>query len=114
MSDIFLCLFFRDIKCVSIAQSELKGYAYALGTAYVNGYVPVDTKDIASDLVDDLRQAFGELLDENEWMSEETIVLAQEKLDLIEQLVAWDDSILDNDGIDAFYDGVRKRGHSAI
>ncbi len=96
----------RWVKCVSIAQSESRGLAYALGVAYVDGYVPDNVKPDAEALVDDLRVAFSELLVENDWMSDETKVEAQEKLDLIIQLVAYDESIQSNSGIDAFYDGV--------
>ncbi len=94
---------------MSKAQSEGKGYAYALGTAYVREFVSADVKPEADALVDNLRVAFSELLEENAWMSDETKPLAQEKLDLMVQLVAYDESIMSNEGLDEFYADVRGR-----
>ncbi len=90
-----------------MAQNKLLGFAYALGTEYVRGYVPDSVKPDADALVTDLREAFSELLEENDWMSDDTKVEAAEKLDLMIQLVAYDESIMDNEGLDAFYEGVR-------
>ncbi len=73
----------------------------------MNGYVPGGTKDKSEDLVDDLLDAMGELLEENTWMTQTTIELALDKLRMMIPLVAYDESILNNDGIDDFHEGVR-------
>ncbi len=66
----------------------------------MNGYVPGGTKDESEDLVDDLLDAMGELLEENTWMTQPTIELALDKLGLMVPLVAYDESIFNKDGID--------------
>ena len=107
-----MLLNYRWVQCVSKAQSESKGYAYALGTAYVNGFVEDNVKPDTEALVDNLRVAFSELLEENDWMSDDTKPEAQEKLDKMVQLVAYDESIMTNDGLDDFYAGVRCSGEN--
>ncbi len=61
--------------------------------------------------MDDLLDAMGELLEENTWTTQPTIELALDKLGLMIPMVAYDDSILNNDGID---DLILRRGERKL
>ncbi len=63
-----------------------------------NGYVQGGTKDESEDLVDDLLDAMGELLEENTWMTQTTIELALDNLGLMIPMVAYNESILNKEG----------------
>ena len=54
-------------------------------------------------MVEQLRAAFKELVSEAEWMDAETKVKAQEKADMMLQLIGYPDWLLDNAEVDKYY-----------
>jgi len=93
----------RWSTCVAEVASESSGFAYAVGQVYINEYFDDATKAKANLLVNDIRSAFVDLLDESVWMDTETQVLAKEKAELIVQLVGYPDWLPDNVELDNFY-----------
>ena len=54
-------------------------------------------------MVENLRAAFKELVEETDWMDAETQVKAQEKADQMLQLIGYPDWLLDNSEVDKYY-----------
>jgi len=54
-------------------------------------------------MVENLRAAFKELVTETDWMDAETQVKAQEKADMMLQLIGYPDWLKDNDAVDQYY-----------
>ncbi len=64
----------RAVQAVNGALGE------AIGAIYVQRHFPPASKQQMSDLVENLRRAYGERIDQLSWMSAETKVAAREKL----------------------------------
>ena len=54
-------------------------------------------------MVEDLRAAFKELVTETDWMDADTQVKAQQKADMMLQLIGYPDWLLDNDRVDQYF-----------
>ena len=54
-------------------------------------------------MVEDLRSAFKELVTEAEWMDADTQVKAQQKADMMLQLIGYPDWLVDNDKVDEYF-----------
>ena len=54
-------------------------------------------------MVEDLRSAFKELVTETEWMDADTQVKAQQKADMMLQLIGYPDWLVDNDKVDEYF-----------
>lgn len=76
----------------------------ALGTKYVETYFSQQAKDEANEMVEDIRSAFKDLLDINDWMDEATKPLAVEKADAISKFIAYPDWYGNTTALEHFYD----------
>ncbi|XP_042856655.1 neprilysin-1-like isoform X2 [Penaeus japonicus] len=93
----------RASHCLAQANINL---GFALSRAYVDRFFPATAKEETSELVEDLRAAFDSLLDENEWMLEEDLVVAREKLAAIDPFVAYPEWIMDDAELTNGYEGL--------
>lgn len=57
-------------------------------------------------MVEDLRAAFKEMLEENDWMDDATRSYAKLKADQMIALIAYPDFILNDTALDEYYDKV--------
>lgn len=57
-------------------------------------------------MIRNIREAFNELLDENEWMDEETKLLAKEKADCINERIGYPDILTKSEELEAEYQQV--------
>nr|XP_045607811.1 neprilysin-1-like [Procambarus clarkii] len=78
----------------------------AVGTKYVETYFSQQAKDEASEMVEDIRSAFKDLLDINDWMDEETKPKAIEKADAITKFIAYPDWYGNTSALESFYSGL--------
>ncbi|XP_071516237.1 membrane metallo-endopeptidase-like 1 [Panulirus ornatus] len=69
---------------------------FALSREYVDQYMDASTKPEMTELVENMRNAFNTLLDNNTWMLPEDLVMAREKLMAIDPFVAYPDWIMDD------------------
>ena len=67
------------------------GLGEALGQLYVEEYFPASSKERMVALVNNLRAAFGERVKQLDWMTDETKIKAQEKLDAITVKIGYPD-----------------------
>lgn len=75
-------------RCVGAVNSML---GEAVGKLYVEKYFPASAKQRITKLIENIRFAMGERMAANTWMSEETKVKGQEKLDAILVKVGYPD-----------------------
>lgn len=72
----------------------------AVGELYVNKYFPQENKDYMKVLVEDLRVALGQHIDNLSWMSDETKAKAHEKLSTFTVKIGYPDKWKDYSGIE--------------
>ncbi|XGW10613.1 hypothetical protein V3C99_012258 [Haemonchus contortus] len=87
-------------------SSTMKRLQYATGAIYVSKVYDKASKNVTLDMVDDLIEAFNEMLVENDWMDNSTKNAASEKAKRMLKHVAYPDFILDSKKLDSFYEGL--------
>ncbi len=63
----------------------------AIGRLYVDAYFPPEAKEVAKELVDNVKEAFGERIKDLDWMTDTTKIKALEKLDKFNVKIAYPD-----------------------
>lgn len=94
--------------CVSNSASDYNGFGFAVAHEYIKENFNEQAKQEADEMVTNLRTAFKELVGESLWMDLETQGKAKEKVDLMLQLLGYPEWVASEQGIDEFYNGVRK------
>jgi putative endopeptidase len=89
----------RVLRATDSALSE------AVGKLYVNRHFPPQAKERMLKLVENLRLALGERIDQLAWMSEETKAKAQEKLQTIRVKIGYPDQWRDYASLEVNGDG---------
>lgn len=87
-------------RCVKQVYSELN---WAISRLYVDQHVTPGTKQSAIQLINDLKDAFGKVVLEDDWLDEVTRKRALDKLSGIRDNVAYPEWILNNAELDKFY-----------
>ncbi|XP_071529338.1 neprilysin-1-like [Panulirus ornatus] len=90
-------------ECADKANNYL---GMALGTKYVETYFSQQAKDEASVMVEDIRSAFEDLLDVNDWMDSETKPRAMEKAEAINKFIAYPDWYGNASALETFFSGL--------
>lgn len=75
----------------------------AVGVPYVQRYFSAQAKNESNFLVEDLRAAFKDLLEVNEWMDEETKPKAMDKADAITKFIGYPDWYDEPNGLEDYY-----------
>ncbi|KAM7160896.1 endothelin-converting enzyme 2 [Macrochelys suwanniensis] len=88
--------------CISNTDDTL---GFALGSLFVKATFDRDSKEIAEEMISEIRAAFEESLDQLDWMDRTTRQAAKEKADAIYDMIGFPDFILDNKELDDVYDG---------
>lgn len=92
-------------QCSDEANSYM---GMALGTKYVETYFSEQAKVEASEMVEDIRSAFKDMLAVNEWMDDETKPKAEEKADAISKFIAYPDWYGNDSALETFYTGLQE------
>ncbi|XP_053378896.1 neprilysin-1-like [Mercenaria mercenaria] len=79
-------------KCVEYLNERL---GLATGAMFVHEKFRKESKDVALEMIGNLRAAFIDLLLENDWMDNETRAVAREKATAIKERIGYPDFILD-------------------
>lgn len=94
----------RDVvrwqKCVGYVNDKL---GLAVGRMFVKENFKKESKQSASEMISDIREAFNEILEENDWMDSETKRVAQEKANAMKERIGYPDFILNKTHLDQFY-----------
>ncbi|XP_064610367.1 neprilysin-4-like [Liolophura sinensis] len=81
-------------SCVGEANSNLGN---AVGRLFVEDYFDETAKAVALDMISNIRNAFNNLLAEQDWMDEATRAVAKDKADDIEERIGYDSKAIKND-----------------
>jgi len=87
-------------RCVGSVNSLVPGL---VGSMYVRGYFKPEEKKEITQMVMNIRVGFKTMLDKVQWMDNETKAKAQEKLNLMKQIIAFPDELFEKDKIDGYY-----------
>ena len=82
------------------AMSGTQSLGFAIGKVYVDRYFPESSKAQMADLVENLRTALGQRIDNLDWMGEETKVNAKEKLASFRPKIGYPDVWESFDGLE--------------
>ena len=101
-------------KCVKATSGLGGNYLYfyegsltnAVGAMYAKKHFPPTEKEIADEMVENVREEFKKMLDELSWMDDATKVRAQKKADQITPHIGYANEILDDNLINEFYKGL--------
>ncbi|XP_060098593.1 endothelin-converting enzyme 2 [Heteronotia binoei] len=88
--------------CISNTDDTL---GFALGALFVKATFDRHSKEIAEDMIGEIRTAFEESLHQLDWMDEKTKQAAKEKADSIYDMIGFPEFILDDKELDDVYDG---------
>ncbi|NMH60087.1 M13 family metallopeptidase [Alteromonas ponticola] len=80
-------------------MSGTESLGFAIGKIYVERYFPESSKQQMAELVENLRTALGERIDNLDWMGEETKKSAQEKLAAFNPKIGYPDEWISFDGL---------------
>jgi putative endopeptidase len=81
-------------------MSGTESLGFAIGKTYVEKYFPASSKAQMSDLIENLRTALGERIENLDWMGEETKVNAQAKLASFRPKIGYPDQWQSFDGLE--------------
>ncbi|KAM7362049.1 M13 family metallopeptidase neprilysin 2 isoform 2-T2 [Cochliomyia hominivorax] len=87
-------------ECVDIASGSL---AISVGSLYVRKHFKQDSKAIALEMVNNIRNVFSQILDEVPWMDEMTKMEAKKKLHSMTTHIGYPDEMLDNEKLEEYY-----------
>ncbi|XP_023930213.1 neprilysin isoform X2 [Lingula anatina] len=87
-------------KCVSYATDNM---GMAVGRLFVEEHFNSESKESALAMIANIRDAFNELLMENDWMDTETRKVAREKAAAMEEKIGFPAYILNNTALDDEY-----------
>lgn len=73
---------------------------------YVREYFEEDARQSANEMVKDIRSVFTEIIDELEWMDDETRIRAKEKAASMTTHIAYPDELLDDKKLTDLYENV--------
>ncbi|CAM9110461.1 unnamed protein product [Lampetra planeri] len=78
---------------------------FALGALFVKATFDKHSKEIAEEMINEIRSAFKGSLDKLNWMDEQTRQAAKDKADAIYDMIGFPEFILDPKELDDVYDG---------
>ncbi|WP_100642096.1 M13 family metallopeptidase [Alteromonas facilis] len=94
------------------AMSGTESLGFAIGKVYVDRFFPESSKQQMSELVENLRTALGERIENLDWMGEETKKNAQAKLAAFNPKIGYPDVWEDFTGLDISRDDLVANMHS--
>ncbi len=92
-------------RCVEWTNKKL---GMAVGALFIRDNFNHDSKVTALEMIHDIRAAFNELLEENEWMDEETRLVAKDKADSMNERIGYPEYITNATRLEEEYKNVSK------
>lgn len=83
-----------------------KNMGMAVGSLFVKAHFNEKSKEMAEEMIEDIKAAFLELLAEVDWMDNETRSAAREKAELMSQKIGYPDYIMEPSELDKDYEGL--------
>ena len=102
------------IKEVTSNYGQKGSLAHAIGSMYVREYFNQEKRNVASEMVDNIKREFKFLMSQTEWMDILTWERAQEKIDKMKMFVAYEDEALNDEDINEYYKGLQLSSESLL
>ena len=83
--------------------------AGAASSMYVRRYFVPEEKQVMIDMIQYIRQRFGKMLDNVDWMDNTTLIEANKKLEQMDQLIAYPDEIINPKLMNDLYQGIQPK-----
>ncbi|KAG5667541.1 hypothetical protein PVAND_015520 [Polypedilum vanderplanki] len=93
----------RALTCTNVI---LNFFSHALGSLYVRKHFKEEAKENVMEMVANLKVAFKEILDEIDWMDENTKKAAHDKADAMKSQMAYADELLDDTKLVEYYQNI--------
>ncbi|XKL65520.1 hypothetical protein PGB90_008940 [Kerria lacca] len=90
----------RWSQCVDWTNKKL---GMAVGALFIRENFSTESKESAIEMIQNIREAFHELLDENKWMDDETKQLAKEKANAINERIGYPDILTKSSELEIEY-----------
>ena len=84
-------------KCLIRVSNQ---FSIAIGRLYVDRFVKPNSKEISTQMINNIKESFRQIIQTSKWLDDATRVLALEKLSAILDHIEYPDWILDNDELD--------------
>lgn len=86
--------------CVDWTNKRL---GMAVGALFIRDNFSLESKVTAMDMIQSIREAFNELLNENHWMDEQTRIVAKAKADAMKERIGYPEVLTDPDELEKEY-----------
>ncbi|KAI1715809.1 peptidase family m13 domain-containing protein [Ditylenchus destructor] len=86
-------------------MQTMKYFSHQLDKLYAETFFPEDIRTSVTDLFDYIDEAFGDMLEEVDWMDDDTRDEALDKLDAMEIHMGYVDEVFDDERIEEIYEG---------
>ncbi|XP_022644087.1 neprilysin-2-like isoform X3 [Varroa destructor] len=90
-------------KCVEATSKKLD---YGVGALFIRDHFDRSSKVMAQEMIHNIREAFNELLEENDWMDKETKRVARDKANSMHEKIGYPDLFDDEKLLEKEYDGL--------
>uniref|UniRef100_A0A336KCR9 CSON013010 protein n=1 Tax=Culicoides sonorensis TaxID=179676 RepID=A0A336KCR9_CULSO len=81
-------------------------FKMAIGAKYAREYFKEDSKKVAIEMVNDIKEAFSEIIQTRDWMDEDTKIAAMEKLSRMSVNIAYPNELMDDTIVTEYYKGL--------
>ena len=102
------------VKQVTGIIRQKGSLSHAVGSMYVREYFSQEERNVATEMVDNIKREFKFLMSKTEWMDILTWERAQEKIDNMRMFVAYENEVLNNSDIDLYYEGLQLSSESLL
>ncbi|GBM20159.1 Neprilysin-1 [Araneus ventricosus] len=89
-------------QCVDLVNKKM---GMAVGALFIRDNFDPKSKETAQEMIRNIREAFNELLEENSWMDEETIKVAREKANAMNERIGYPDLLTNPVELSKEYEG---------
>ncbi|XP_074654077.1 neprilysin-1-like [Tubulanus polymorphus] len=87
-------------KCVELVNER---FGMGVGALFIRDNFKKESKDTALEMIHNIREAFNELLLENDWMDAKTKAVAKEKADAMNERIGYPEFITKPDELNSYY-----------
>lgn len=98
-------------ECISMTNNKL---SISLGALYVREYFEPDAKSVATQIVDNIREEFKEILRANDFMDNQTKRAAMEKVNAMASHIGYPNELLDDRKLEEYHKGMELDSNSLL
>lgn len=97
----------KCVKAVGFNSYTFASFRIPVATMYVKRHFTKEAKEAMLDMIRYLKLAFGKIVDDLDWMDDETKKRAKKKLNKMDQFIGYPDEILVEDNVEELYKSLK-------